>query len=201
MGDALLPRRMLEAGPLPRGRIGRLEGTPGVRLKEITGFAAAMIVARKGQAQSTAARLTAALGVVVEDGPKRSASGDRCIAGIAPGQWLAVKRDSVDWDLAQKLATALDGAAAVTAQGHGRIIVEVSGPRARAALAKGIPVDLHPGVFGVGAVAQTTAGHIGVGVALLEEGPTFELISNASTRVSLITWLVLAAAEFGLEVV
>jgi methylglutamate dehydrogenase subunit D len=200
MAETHLPMHLLRTGTLPRGRLGRADGAAGVRLTEVAGFAAAMIVARKGQRQATAEKLAEAFGVAVEDGPRRVAKGATSITGLAPGQWLAVQREADDWEFTEKLVGVLSGTASVTPQGNGRMIVEVSGEQVRATLAKGVPVDLHPASFPVGSAAQTTASHIGLGVSLLDSAPTFELISAASTRASLLTWLVSSAAEYGLEV-
>jgi sarcosine oxidase subunit gamma len=95
----------------------------------------------------------------------------------------------------------LDGLAAVTDQGDGRVVLEVSGSRARDALAKGVPVDLDPIAFKVGDAAQTSASHIGLQIALVDDTPTFEITSARSTAGSLWSWLVASAAEYGIEVV
>lgn len=200
MTDAQLPLAMLRAGTVPRGRLGRGSGTPGVQLEVITGFAAATVNARKEMADAVASRLSALAGVPVGQQSRRVAGKSVSVTGVAPGQWFAVAGNTADVEFAEKLALDLAGVAAVTAQGNGRVILHLSGPKARATLAKGVPIDLHSTVFPVGSVAQTTAGHIGIGVALLDDTPTFELISAASTRGSLLTWLVSSAAEYGIEV-
>jgi len=88
----------------------------------------------------------------------------------------------------------------VTDQGDGRLIVEVAGPRARDALAKGIAIDLDASAFKVGDAAQTSAAHIGLQIALIDDIPTFEIISARSTAGSFWSWLVASAAEYGIEI-
>ena len=46
--------------------------------------------------------------------------------------------------LYRELKAKLSGLASVTDQSHGRVIIRIAGPKARAVLAKGTPVDLHP---------------------------------------------------------
>jgi sarcosine oxidase subunit gamma len=98
------------------------------------------------------------------------------------------------------LRAELDGLAAVSDQGDGRVILEISGARARDALAKGIAVDLDPDVFKIGDLAQTSASHIGLQIALIDAAPTFEIASARSTAGSLWAWLTASAAEYGIDV-
>jgi sarcosine oxidase subunit gamma len=128
-------------------------------------------------------------------------SGNLAITGTAPGQWLAVSRGPEPQTRLDGVRADLDGLAAVTDQGDGRVVLEVSGSRARDALAKGVPVDLDPIAFKVGDAAQTSASHIGLQIALVDDTPTFEITSARSTAGSLWSWLVASAAEYGIEVV
>jgi sarcosine oxidase subunit gamma len=78
-----------------------------------------------------------------------------------PASWLALS-DADDPDFADTLAARLAGVAAVTDQSDGRAILRVHGPHIRDALAKLLPIDLHPNEFGEDATALTLAGHINV---------------------------------------
>jgi len=102
--------------------------------------------------------LNAALGVELPLTPRRV--GDYLWAG--PGAWLAL------CDLPD-----LSGIAAVTEQSDGLFCIAVTGPDARAVLAKLVPIDLHERAFGEDAVAITLAGHIGV--RIWREGEGFVL--------------------------
>ena len=121
------------------------------------------------------------------------------LIGVAPDQWLAVERGTERHRL-NALRDSLAGLAAISEQGAGKVILEISGSHARDALCKGIAVDLHPAAFTVGSSARTVAAHIGVQVSLLDDAPTFELISAGSTAASLWSWLAQSAREFGLLV-
>ncbi|MEO8651077.1 MAG: sarcosine oxidase subunit gamma family protein [Hyphomicrobiaceae bacterium] len=182
------------------GRIGRIIGVAGVGIREITDIGALAIVARKGRIADVAAVLSRHVGSNVPDAAKRTAGNGIAVSGIGPGQWLAMAQSTGAGTALDALRANLDGLAAVTDQGDGRVILEVSGPRARDALAKGIAVDLDPIAFKVGDVAQATASHIGLQIALIDAAPTFEIVSARSTAGSLWAWLTASAAEYGIDV-
>ena len=75
-------------------------------------------------------------------------------------------------------------------------IFACGGPKARDALAKGVPIDLHPRVFRPGDAAVTSA-HIGVHLWQVDDAPTYELIVPRSFAVAFREWFDEAAAEFG----
>ncbi len=106
-----------------------------------------------------AAPLCAALGVALPETPCRVSADGVDYLWSGPGSWLALADDAA---LAMRLAASLQGHAAVTDQSDGRVVLHVAGPHARAALAKLVPIDLHPQVFRPDATALTLAGPIGV---------------------------------------
>jgi sarcosine oxidase subunit gamma len=77
-----------------------------------------------------------------------------------PESWLAIAEDDPDFDL--KLASRCSGLAAVTDQSDGRALLQIKGPNVRDALAKLLPIDLHPSAFPPDATALTLAAHIPV---------------------------------------
>ena len=81
-----------------------------------------------------------------------------------------------------------------------RVVLEVSGPRIRDALAKLLPIDLHPAAFRPGDVAVTVASHIGVTVWQIDDAPRYRLAVARSYSGSFWRSLVAAAAEYGCEV-
>ena len=130
---------------------------------------------------------------------KRTVQGGRSVIGIAPHQWFVMASGASAADQMAALPVLLANIAAVAEQGDGRVVLEISGPCARAALAKGIPVDLDPRAFQPGDAAQTMASHLNLHIALLDPSPVFELIGSASFAGSLWSWLSSSAAEFGGE--
>ena len=192
-------RSPLAALALP-GRHGAATPDQAVRIREVPDFAAIGLIARRGEIGAVIAVLSRRLGSPVADKAKRTSAGAISITGTPPGQWLADGRGREAEAQLGALRTDLAGLAAMTDQGDGRVILEVAGPRARDALAKGIAIDLDTIAFKVGDAAQTSAAHIGLQVALIDAAPTFEIISARSTAESLWSWLVASAAEYGIEV-
>jgi sarcosine oxidase subunit gamma len=100
-----------------------------------------------------------------------------------------------------RLRTTLAGLAAVCGQSDGRTIVRVAGLRARDALAKGVPIDLHPGAFKPGDAAVTSVAHIGVHFWQIDALPSYEFCVFRSFASSFWQWLAEASAEFGVELI
>lgn len=198
MADRAIANQSSLAGLANPGALGAATANPGVRIREITEFAAIIVIARRGRAADVAAILSRHVGKPIADAAKRAEGAALSVTGTAPGQWLVVERDSRNE--VESVRAELSELAAITDQGDGRLIVEVSGAHARAALAKGIAVDLDANVFETGDAAQTSAAHIGLQIALIDETPTFEIISARSTAESFWSWLVASAAEYGIEV-
>ena len=97
------------------------------------------------------------------------------------------------------LKETLKGLASVSEQSHGRVIFRVAGPKARAVLAKGTPVDLHASVFAVGSSAVTQMAH--VGVHLVRTGDdAFELSVFRGFSANFWDWLTTMSEEFGYQV-
>jgi methylglutamate dehydrogenase subunit D len=200
MAETQVQRRSPLAGVAATGRIGRTIGVAGVRIREITDAEGIAVAARKGRTADVAAVLSRHVGSPVLDAPKRAAGNGLAISGMGPGQWLAMTQSNGASTPLDALRADLDGLAAVTDQVDGRVILAVSGACARDTLAKGIAVDLDASAFKVGDLAQTSASHISLQIALIDAAPTFEIVSARSTAGSLWAWLTASAAEYGIDV-
>jgi sarcosine oxidase subunit gamma len=200
MADGKVLSRSALAGLASPRHLGAVAPTAGVCIREIASFAAIGVNTRRGRSGEVCAILSRHAGSPVQDAAGRVGSANLAITGTAPGQWLVMSRgpDARKW--LDSVCADLNGIAAVTDQGDGRVVLEVLGSRARDTLAKGIPVDLDATAFKVGDAAQTTASHIGLQIALIDNAPTFEIISARSTAESLWSWLVASAAEYGIDV-
>jgi sarcosine oxidase subunit gamma len=111
-----------------------------------------------------------------------------------PASWLALA-DSDHPDFSPQLAQRLAGLAAVADQSDGRVILRVQGVATRNALAKLLPIDLHPSVFAEDATALTLAGHINVQI-WRSGGDAFELACFRSFAAALYDSLREACREF-----
>ena len=200
MVDAALAARPAFAGLALPGRFGASVATPGVAVAEVTDRAMASLLARKGEASALDAAAQRVFGLALPTTPRRAEARGLVALWAGPGQWLAMQAGGDSDALAARLAAGLGGLAAVSAQGDGRGVLRLSGPRARAVLAKGLPLDLLERAFKPGDTALSVIGHMGVQVTYVNAAPTYEIVLMRSFAASLWRWLTLSAGEYGYEV-
>jgi len=188
------------AGVAVAGRYGKAAGTPGVVIEERQGLGLATVAARKGRAAALKAAIADAYGVDLPDDSRAVPGPNVTFVGYGPGQWLAVSETLSSDALARDLANRLKGLASISDQHGGRTVLRVSGPRARDVLEKGLPIDLHPRVFGPGSAATTAIALMGVQLWQVDDAPSYELAIFRSVSESFWRWLTASAAEFGYEV-
>ncbi len=172
----------------------------GVIATECGGRGVARIAARSGQAARAAELMRAQFGIEPPNGPRRARRGDVGIGGIAPQTWLAT-REGEGNAFAESLRSLLGDCASVADLSDAYVILRITGPKVRDALARLIPIDLHPRSFEVSDVAQTVCGYIGVMLWRLEDtaqrDPAFEIWVGRSLAISLHRALSHGAAQFG----
>jgi sarcosine oxidase subunit gamma len=157
------------------------------------------LIPRKGQAGAVPEAMQRHYGLAWPE-VGHSASGDGVtVHWSGAGQWTAIAEGRDEGALFAELKEHLSGIASVSEQSHGRVVIAVSGPRARDLLAKGTPVDLHPRAFGPGRCAATQIAHVGVHLA--QVGPDeFEVSLFRGFAESVWEWLTEMAEEHGYEV-
>ena len=127
---------------------------------------------------------------------------DVSVLWLGPDEWLVVTADRRVARIEGALRDALAGRrVALTDVSHSRTIFTVSGPEARAVLAKGCPLDLHPRTFGPGRCAQSRLAKCQVLIHQTHAVPTFDIYVNRSFSQYAWTWLEDAAREFGVRIV
>ncbi len=177
----------------------------GVIATDRVGVGIAVVLARRAKTADLAQRMRERFGFELPLGA-RCARGPNIgagvsLSGIRPGGWLAT-RDHAGNAFATALREALAGLAYVTDQSDGYALLRLSGPKVRDALAKLLPVDLHPRSFQPGDVASTVAAYIATTVWRMDDAEdgtaVFELAVPRSFAVSLAYALHDSAAEFGL---
>ena len=156
----------------------------------------ASIGARLGKTEAVKAAIQAAYGVALPAKPGRIEGNGISFVWAGPDQWLAISERAGTRDLETELIGALTGLASVVDHSDGRVVIRISGPRARDVLAKGVPVDLDPRAFGPGDVAITHASHIGVILWQLDNTPTYEVALFRSYADTFAHWIEEAAEEF-----
>jgi methylglutamate dehydrogenase subunit D len=162
------------------GRFGVMTSTPGAVLSIIHPVFLVSVIAREGKSKAVADMLNSTRSATVMwAGPDQY-----FVEGVAPA------------DLKTKLGTT----ASVIDQSHGRVVMLVSGTKARNVLAKGTPVDFHPDHFPIGKSAMTQMAHVGVHLTRTGEDK-FKLFIFRGFSESFWEWLTLSAAEFGYQIV
>jgi sarcosine oxidase subunit gamma len=141
------------------------------------------VLARKDQGQALAARCG------LRDAPKISVTGGVTALGVGPARWLFLGQSM------EELASLRD-MASLSEHSDGYAVFEIWGPAARAALAKGVPVDLHPDSF-TDDVAVTVIAHIDA-IVWRPSQDRFAIAVFRSYAGSFWHWLSASAAEFGL---
>ncbi len=192
------------------GRAEASRGTAGVALAERPHRG--MVDLRLDPADETAMNAFAeAFGFALPVQPNTSAgNGEASALWLGPDEWWLVvpgPEPVAGRELADKLRAALaDGFAAVTEVGESRTCIRIAGPKARALLQKGCPLDLHPRAFVAGACAQTLLAKATVAIHLsadesVADGPVFEVYVLRSFAEYLWTWLEDAGREYGVTVI
>jgi sarcosine oxidase subunit gamma len=171
----------------------------GVTLSLRQDLAIASVIARKGMHDVLADRVRTAYGLSLPGPLARAGAGSVAFVWTAPDQWLATSERTDPAPFEATLRTALSASASVSNQSDGRTIVRVGGPKAREALAKGVPLDLHPDAFKPGHAASTMVAHIGVTFWQLDDRPSYEFAVFRSFAVAFWDFLVEASAEFGVS--
>ena len=189
------------AGLAVPGRFGKEGSEPGVVIAERAGLGLATVAVRKGQADALKRAVASAYAVEIPDSSHIAGGPSVRFVGYGPGQWLAVSETLAGEALARDLTQNLGGLASISDHSGGRTVLLVRGPRARAVLGKGLPIDLHPLSFGTGSAATSTISLMGVQLWQTDDAPTYELAIFRSVSASFWRWLTASAAEFGYEVV
>jgi methylglutamate dehydrogenase subunit D len=157
------------------------------------------VIARKDAHAMLAKRVKEQFGVELPQARRASGGGTVQFIWAGRDQWLAVSEDGDGRALEQRLHSALGEAASLTDQSDGRAVLRLSGPRIRDALAKGVPVDLHPRVFKPGDTVMTVVSYINVHLWQVDYTPTYDIAMFRSFAVAFWDWLAAAAAEFGVR--
>lgn len=160
----------------------------------------ATVIARKGMREELSRRVKEAFGFSLPGLLARSKMGEVAFATAAPDQWLATSETMGREAFESLLRSELAESASITNQSDGRTIFQLKGPKARDALKKGAPIDLHPREFKPGSSAVTLIAHINVHMWQCDELPTYEFVVFRSFSGAFFDFLMEASAEFGVSV-
>jgi sarcosine oxidase subunit gamma len=176
------------------------DDTAGVIVEDRDGVGLATVIARSGQEAILSKRLQKRFNTELRPGAHRTLLGPIAFLGTAPNGWLAMQNDAAN-ALAPTLEAVVGDAASICDQTDGYALIRVYGMRVRDALAKLMPIDLHPAAFRVDQVAGTISAHMSVTLWRVEDtaaGPTFEIAMFRSLAGSFAAALLESALEYGI---
>ena len=195
----LVERASPLAHVLRQGRFGADHGLPGVALSIRHPASIVTIIARKEKAEAAAKAVATRFGAGLPAAGKSSQGEGVSFHWCGADQWYAIADGFGEGALYGTLKETLTGLASVSEQSHGRVIIRVAGPKARAVLGKGTPVDLHKSAFAIGDSAVTQMAH--VGAHLVRTGDdAFELSVFRGFSANFWDWLTTMSEEFGYQV-
>jgi heterotetrameric sarcosine oxidase gamma subunit len=200
---SLFPRSGLEPLLQP-GTRGDHAGEPGVAVALRSDLALAYVFARNGKDGDLRKRVRDRFGLHLPMAAQRADTGavpsldSLNFIWAGPGRWLAGTSAQTGASLETMLRNELSGVASVINQTDGRCVFRISGPSVREVLAKGVPIDLDPLVFGPGDTALTLVGHISVHLWQIDRTPTYDLAVPRSFAANFCEWLFAVAASHGL---
>jgi sarcosine oxidase subunit gamma len=173
-------------------------GLPGgVRIAEIPFLAQLNLRVEPGGPAATAAGK--ALGGELPAKPCTAAAGigDVEVLWLGPDEWLILAAPGREGELEKLLRAAIgDSPGAVVDVSAQRTALSLSGPAARAVLARGCAIDLDPRVAPPGTCVQTLLARAGVTIVVRDETASeFLLLVRASFAQYLAAWLVDACTD------
>jgi len=177
-------------------------GEAGVSLTEIRNFDLVQVMARRGKAADMTNAAKSRFGVAAPETPKAVQISDAVLIWSGPDQFLVLSKGGKHAmaDLGQAFASS----ASLSDQSHARVLISISGAKARAMLAKLSSIDLHPAAFPVGAAAATSMDHTSVtlwrGSDRADGLAVFNVLVFATFAESLWHTMLDSAAEYGVAI-
>jgi len=169
----------------PRSALNGYDATfDGVTLREVLQLAIVSIAIPLGGEKKLQSALKKVFGIALPPVGKSIVASDEVTRILVMGrdQLFAVfPHDGADAQ--QVIAAKLGASAYSTDQSDVWVALEMSGPRARAALERICPIDLHPNAFVEGDVARTSMEHLGT-IIVRTGADTFLLLSASSSAQS-----------------
>ena len=197
MVEVKLIARSALAPFIEKGLHGSPDTPANVILREVTDFALASLTAFKGQKTAASNLIKHHFDVELPDASKTATKNGITFISIAPNQWLAFAEHDKANGFVSNLETIIGMVGAVVDQSDARAIIEISGPKARETLAKGVSIDLHPKAFGIEDGATTLAVQLWITLWQIETTPTYRIAVFRAFGSATLEWLIHSAAEFG----
>lgn len=181
-----MPEQLTSASPLaavtPLG--GHVSTHDGAELAEISGLSLISLAITAGKETAFEKAVKKAWKIAVPPPGMSAFAGDVRLTWTAPAQYHLLMPETGGGMLAATLEKTA-GAAWCTDQSDSYCMLRLSGPRAREALERICPLDLHPGSFAVDAAARTVMEHLGV-LMIREKADRYLLLSARSSARSFL---------------
>jgi sarcosine oxidase subunit gamma len=178
------------------------QGDTGVSLSEIRNFDLIQVMARRGKAADMANAAKASFGVAAPEAPKAVGTADATLIWSGPDQFFVLSKAGKH--ATEALVSTFAASASLSDQSHARVLISISGAKARAMLAKLSSIDLHPEAFPVGAAAATSMDHTSVtlwrGNDRADGLAVFNVLVFATFAESLWRAMLDSAAEHGVAI-
>ena len=174
-------------------------GDAGVSLTEIRNFDLVQVMGRRGKAADMAKAAEARFGVAAPQTPKAVGTSDAMLIWSGPDQFFVLSKGGKHGALAPAFAQS----ASLSDQSHARVLIGISGVKARTMLAKLSSIDLHPDAFPVGAAAATSMDHTSVTLWRGKDRDgqaVFNVLVFATFAESLWHTMLDSAAEYGVAI-
>jgi len=140
--------------------------------------------------------LAARRGLVLPERGRMIATREGLVLCVRPQRWLFLSAPAAAGAAAARWQEACGGTAAAVDLSSALLGLQVDGPKAREALARGCRLDLDPAVFPFGTAAATVIAQVSAIVVALPSG--FLLLTPVTTGRHFRDWLSGAAGPFGL---
>ena len=176
-------------------------GDAGVSLTEIRNFDLIQVMTRRGKAADMGKAAKARFSVAAPETPKAVQTADATLIWSGPDQFFVLSKGGKH--VTESLVPAFVASASLSDQSHARVLISISGAKARTMLAKLSSIDLHADAFAIGAAAATSMNHTSVtlwrgndrdGLAV------FNVLVFATFAESLWHTMLDSAAEYGVAI-
>jgi methylglutamate dehydrogenase subunit D len=186
--------------PAVPGRCGAPTEPAGITVGLVQERALAAVMARKDRNADLIAAMRRGFGLDLPTLPCITFAGAISFVWGGPGRWLAIAQAMRPDAFEKQLREHLGKVASVVDQSDARILLRLSGARARDVLAKGVLIDLHPRAFRPGDAALTSIGHIRAHFWQTDAAPTYEIAVMRSFAADFWHWLMESGAAYGVLV-
>ncbi|MEL7048802.1 MAG: sarcosine oxidase subunit gamma family protein [Pseudomonadota bacterium] len=198
MDKISLKTRFVLADTAVAGQFGqRGTASPGVIIQERRGLQIRHLACLAGGSENTLQKLSSLIGQTVGDGGGVSKGAGQLVVGAGPGQWFWL---CGELQKAQHLAEILESDATLTDHTSAKVVLRVSGPNVRDALAKGCQVDLDPSAFRQGHATTTQIDQVVCQIWRADEAQSYDVMVARSLARSFWSWLAQSSSEFGYDV-